>query len=114
MYSAESQPTFRRNISPLSSASKNKFCLSAALTLVSFSAYSTLKMKAICCCETSVESQRNTRRYISEDGTLHIPNKFEQAVTLVALTREVVGSTLGRGNDCPDDFSSFPPTLQAK
>jgi hypothetical protein len=28
-------------------------------------------MEAICCSETSVETQRTTRRYIPEDGTLH-------------------------------------------
>jgi hypothetical protein len=28
-------------------------------------------MEAICSSETSVDSQRTTRRYISEDGTLH-------------------------------------------
>jgi hypothetical protein len=32
---------------------------------------STLKMEEICSSETSVETQRTTRRYISEDGTLH-------------------------------------------
>jgi hypothetical protein len=28
-------------------------------------------MEAICSCETSVDTQRTTRRYIPEDGTLH-------------------------------------------
>jgi hypothetical protein len=43
-----------------------------AITLVSCSAYSSaLKMEAICSSETSVETQRTTRRYIPEDGTLH-------------------------------------------
>jgi hypothetical protein len=32
---------------------------------------STLKMKAICSSETPVDTQRTTRRYIPEDGTLH-------------------------------------------
>jgi hypothetical protein len=32
---------------------------------------STLKMEAICSSETSVDTQRTTRRYIPEDGTLH-------------------------------------------
>jgi hypothetical protein len=31
---------------------------------------SILKLEAICSSETSVDSQRNTRRYIPEDGTL--------------------------------------------
>jgi hypothetical protein len=32
---------------------------------------SALKMEAICSSETSVDTQRTTRRYIPEDGTLH-------------------------------------------
>jgi hypothetical protein len=28
-------------------------------------------MEAICCSETTVDFQRNTRRYIPEDGTRH-------------------------------------------
>jgi hypothetical protein len=32
--------------------------------------FSTLKMEAICSSETSVDSQRTTRRYIPEDSTL--------------------------------------------
>jgi hypothetical protein len=32
---------------------------------------STLKMEAICSSETSVDTQRTTRRYIPEDDTLH-------------------------------------------
>jgi hypothetical protein len=31
----------------------------------------TLKIEAICSSETSVDTQRTTRRYIPEDGTLH-------------------------------------------
>jgi hypothetical protein len=31
----------------------------------------TLKMEAICSSEKSVETQRTTRRHISEDGTLY-------------------------------------------
>jgi hypothetical protein len=33
--------------------------------------YSTLKMEAICSSETSVETERTTRRHILEDDTLH-------------------------------------------
>jgi hypothetical protein len=32
---------------------------------------STLKMEVICSCETSVETQRATRRHIPDDDTLH-------------------------------------------
>jgi hypothetical protein len=32
---------------------------------------STLKMKAICSSETSVDTRRTTRCYIPEDGTIH-------------------------------------------
>jgi hypothetical protein len=33
--------------------------------------FSTLKMRAICFSKASVDTKRTTRRYISEDGTLH-------------------------------------------
>jgi hypothetical protein len=43
-----------------------------AFTLVSCSAYSpTLRIEAICSSKTSVNFQRTTWRYITEDGTLH-------------------------------------------
>jgi hypothetical protein len=45
--------------------------LPPAFTLVSCLAYSsTLKIEAICSSETSDDTQRTTRRYIPEDGTL--------------------------------------------
>jgi hypothetical protein len=76
--SVENQPTFRRDLSPPSSGSKNKLsskpelCFQPAFTLVSCSADSlTLKMKAICPSETSIDFQRNPRRYIPEDSTLY-------------------------------------------
>jgi hypothetical protein len=41
--------------------------------LVSYSVYfSALKMEAICSSETSVDTQRITRRHIPEYGTLHV------------------------------------------
>jgi hypothetical protein len=47
--------------------------ISPAFTLVSSAAYfSTLKMEAISSSETSVDTQRTTRRYIPEDGTIYI------------------------------------------
>jgi hypothetical protein len=39
---------------------------------------STLKMEAICYSETSVDTQRTTRRYIAEDGTLKLEIYFMQ------------------------------------
>jgi hypothetical protein len=67
VWSVESQPTFRRNISPPA-----ELCLPAAFTLVFCPAYfSTLRMESICYSETSVDFQRTTRRYIPEDSTLH-------------------------------------------
>jgi hypothetical protein len=45
--------------------------LPSAFTLVSCSAYfSTMKMEAACSSQTSINFQRNTRRYIPEDITL--------------------------------------------
>jgi hypothetical protein len=46
--------------------------VSPAFALVSCSAYSTVKMEAICCSETSVDFQRTTRRYIPEDTALQL------------------------------------------
>jgi hypothetical protein len=45
--------------------------LPPAFTLAYFSAYSTLKMEAICSSEMSVGFQLNIQRYIPEDSTLH-------------------------------------------
>jgi hypothetical protein len=51
---------------------KVELCLPPAFTLVSCSAYfSTPKMGAPCSSEMSVDFQRTTRRYITEDRTLH-------------------------------------------
>jgi hypothetical protein len=47
------------------------FGLPPASTLVSCSAYSTLKMEAICSSETLVDFQRTTQRYVPEGITLH-------------------------------------------
>jgi hypothetical protein len=47
-------------------------CLPPAFTLVFAQLIlSTLQMEAICSSETSVDTQRTTRHYIPEDGTLH-------------------------------------------
>jgi hypothetical protein len=63
--SFESQPTFRRNISPPPSESKNKpskAFLATCFVLVSCLVYSLiLKMKAIYSSETSINFQRTTR-----------------------------------------------------
>jgi hypothetical protein len=79
MQRIKSQPTFRRNISPPSSGSKNKpskkpawKLVASTTTLVSCSPYSlTLKMEAICSSETLVDFQQTTFHYIPEDNTLH-------------------------------------------
>jgi hypothetical protein len=47
-------------------------CFPPAFMLVSFSAYSTLKMEMIRTSETSVDFQRSTRRYIPEESTLQL------------------------------------------
>jgi hypothetical protein len=52
-----------------SSALKMEAIFSSEM-LVSFSAYSNLKMEAMCFSETSIDFQRTTRRYIPEDSTL--------------------------------------------
>jgi hypothetical protein len=46
-----------------------ELCLPSAFTLLSCSAYSTLRMEEIYSSETSLDFQRTTRRSIPEDGT---------------------------------------------
>jgi hypothetical protein len=46
--------------------------LSAAFTLVSYPAYSTLNMVAICSFERSVEFQRSARCYSTKDNILQV------------------------------------------
>jgi hypothetical protein len=61
-------------------ASKNSSifaCVAGAFTLVSCWTYlSDLKMEAICSPETSDDTQRMARRYISEDSTLQLHKRF--------------------------------------
>jgi hypothetical protein len=75
MYRTESQPTFRRNMSPPSSGSKNKpskNLLATFFMLVTFlTSSSTLNMEATCSSKTLVGFRWTTRRYIKEDRTLH-------------------------------------------
>jgi hypothetical protein len=100
----ESQLTFRRNILPPSSGSRNKprnnpvrkQVASRAFTLVSWSAYSsTLKMERIFSSETSVDFQRTTRRYIPEDSTLqnHPCENLKSYTILTVVRREPVTMT---------------------
>jgi hypothetical protein len=49
--------------------------LTPAFTLVSCKAFSTLKMEAIYSSEISVDSRRNTQRYIPEDSKYTISSK---------------------------------------
>jgi hypothetical protein len=63
----------------------NKLSFPPAFTLVSCWPYfSTMNMEAICSSETSVYTQRTTRRYIPEDGTLH--NLFMLAACSVLVS----------------------------
>jgi hypothetical protein len=48
------------------------YLLSPAFTLVSCSAYSTLKMKAIYFSETSVDFQWTSRHYLPDEGTINV------------------------------------------
>jgi hypothetical protein len=50
---------------------KNKFSKKLALKQMESRTFSTLKIETICSSETSVVTQRTTRRYIPDDGTLH-------------------------------------------
>jgi hypothetical protein len=81
MQSVEIQPTFRRNMSPPSSESKNKLSRKqsrsitalfvSSIMLVTYLSYSsTLKMEGTYSSETSVEFQRTTWHYIPEDRTI--------------------------------------------
>jgi hypothetical protein len=45
-------------------------CFSPSFKMVLFSAYSTMKMEAICFSETSVEFERTTLRCVPEDSSL--------------------------------------------
>jgi hypothetical protein len=43
--------------------------------------FSALKMEAVCSSETSVDTQRTTRRYIQEEDTFHIRVKIISYIT---------------------------------
>jgi hypothetical protein len=84
---------------------------------------STLKMEAIYSSETSVETQRTTRRHIPEDDTLHnyrCENLKSYILAEVSL-QENAGTVPGLGHDhfLPNNFqlfnhrSSYQPTLSS-
>jgi hypothetical protein len=54
--------------------------------------YSTLKMEAICSSETSVDTQRTTRSYIPEDGTLQVYLPFTSGALFTDNESEVGSS----------------------
>jgi hypothetical protein len=62
MHSVESQPTFRRNMSPPSSGSKNKPSNKISVKAGWLAYFSTLLLEVTCSTETSVDFQRTTRR----------------------------------------------------
>jgi hypothetical protein len=97
---------------------------------------STLKMEAICSSETSVETQRTTRRHIPEDYTLHnhrCENLKSYIYCLFCFLFFNYAFSTDRGGWCNDDtldllsvrislgtqdrvtagFRSFTPSLQA-
>jgi hypothetical protein len=58
-----------------------ELCLPTAFTVVSCSVYSsTLKMEATCSSETSVDFQRDIRRYISKDNIHPLSNKHQNVI----------------------------------
>jgi hypothetical protein len=62
---------FRVEYAKQNSSVKGGKLLTTAFTLVYCSAYSTLKMEAVCFSKTSVEFQWTKRRWIAEDSSLH-------------------------------------------
>jgi hypothetical protein len=74
--SFETQPTFRRDMSPSCACFSPVSCL----------AYSTLNMEATCSCETSVDFQRATRCYIPADWTFHNHHFWEPQILHVKNT----------------------------
>jgi hypothetical protein len=58
------------DITPCNPLSISRIGLPSDFTLLSYSAYSTLKMEAIYSYETPFDFLKNARRYIPEDNTL--------------------------------------------
>jgi hypothetical protein len=71
--------------------------------------FSTLKMEAICSSEMSVDTQRTTRRYIPEDGTLHNHRCENLRKRLIALLATCIhsGFLLGLYFDREDGGDMF-------
>jgi hypothetical protein len=68
------KPTFRRNVSPLSSGLKNKSSEKPAWTGQQTTRTFQSCIEVTCSSQTSVDIQRTTRHYDPEDGIIHIPN----------------------------------------
>jgi hypothetical protein len=70
------------NVTPLQGT--DLYYLFVCFMLVSFLPYSsTLKTEEICSFENSVDFQRNTRRYFTEDGDLDLPCLYACVVKII-------------------------------
>jgi hypothetical protein len=68
IFRVEEQSSYRLHLQ----GGRAELCFPPAFTVVSCSAYSTMKMEAICSSKTLVDIQRTTLHYIPEDSTLQV------------------------------------------